>query len=396
MKEPLNHRIAYLLSLGIFVKLLVDTGLQLFNPFLTIIAAGVGISAVSLGGLVGIRSFIGLSAPLIGIVADRIGYRKIMQISLVFFGTGLLIAGFSTQPAVFAAGIILTGIGQAGFTPNIHAHVSSKLPYEKRAMGIGILEYSWALAGMIGLLGAGLLIEGFSWRSPFVVLGISLLVSTLLLFSLPESTIVRKEKNTRPLKEAISEFFKLGPNAKSAWGSLLVQCFTMFALMHLMIIHGGWLVDEFGLSPAILGTVALIMGFTDLFASITVSIFVDKIGKKRSVAIGLTGMIIGFILLPIIKVSLITAIIGLIIPRTFFEFTIVSNIALVSEQVPEQRGKMLSLNSALGVAGITVASVLGPLSYYNMGISGLTMISMVFAFIALIIHLLMVKEKHYV
>ncbi len=393
MKQALNHKITYLLSIGIVVKLLVDTSFQLFNPFLTIIAAGVGISAVSLGGLVGIRSFIGLSAPLIGIVADRIGYRKIMQISLIISGAGLLIAGFSKNAGFFATGVIMTGLGQAGFTPNIHAHVSSKLPYEKRAMGIGILEYSWALAGMVGLLGAGLLIEGFSWRSPFIVLGIALLASSILLFSLPESKTVTSRKSSLSGKEKLLDFINLGSNARSAWGSLFVQGFSMFALMHLMIIHGGWLVDEFGLSASILGTVALIMGFTDLAASVSVSLFVDKIGKKRSVAIGISGMIIGFILLPFLRLSLLTAVIALIIPRTFFEFTIVSNIALVSEQVPDQRGKMLSLNSAFGLMGITTASVLGPLNYYNFGITGLAITSMISAVIALMIHLLLVRDR---
>ncbi|MBI9099451.1 MAG: MFS transporter [Spirochaetaceae bacterium] len=392
MKKPLNHKIAYLLSLGIMAKLLVDTSFQLFNPFLTIIAAGVGMSAVSLGGLVGIRSILGLSAPLIGTMADRMGYRKVMQVSLVITGAGLIICGFSKQPAVFAAGIILTGVGQAGFTPNLHAHVSSKLPYKKRAMGIGILEYSWALAGMIGLLGTGLLIEAFSWRSPFVVLGISLIISSLLFTSLPESTLRKVKKNYLPMGRRITEFLKLGGNARSAWGALTVQCLVIFSIMHLMIIHGGWLVDEYNLSPAVLGTVALIMGFTDLSASVSVSIFVDRIGKKKSVAIGLTGMIVGFILLPLVNLTLIMAVVGLIIPRTFFEFAIVSNIALVSEQVPEERGKIMSLNSAAGLLGITSASALGPVNYYNLGINGLSLISLAAAGIALIVLLFIVKD----
>jgi len=63
--------------MGISAKLLVDTTIQLFNPFLTIIAAGVGISAVSLGSIVALRGLTGLSAPLIGTIADKIGYRKI-------------------------------------------------------------------------------------------------------------------------------------------------------------------------------------------------------------------------------------------------------------------------------------------------------------------------------
>ena len=393
MKQPLNQRIAFLLSLGVAVKLIVDTSFQLFNPFLTIIAAGAGISVVSLGGLVGLRSLLGLSAPLFGVFADRIGYRKVMQISLLISGSGLLITGFSKSTGIFITGLLLTGIGQAGFTPSLHAHVSSKLPYKRRALGIGILEYSWALAGMIGLLGAGLLIEGFSWRSPFIFLGISLLASSLLYFALPESRVTTKEKNALPLGARLAGFIHLGENDRSAWGSVLVQGLTIFSIMHLMIIHGGWLVDEYNLSPAVLGTVALIMGFTDLSASVSVSLFVDKIGKKRSVAIGLTGMIVGFILLPLFNQGLIPAIIGLTIPRTFFEFAIVSNIALVSEQNPGQRGKMMSINSTFGLMGITTASALGPLSYYNLGISGLSLISLLVAIISLAVLIFLVRDK---
>jgi predicted MFS family arabinose efflux permease len=167
----------------------------------------------------------------------------------------------------------------------------------------------------------------------------------------------------------------------------------MFSIMHLMIIHGGWLVDRFSLSPGALGTAALIMGITDLSASVSVSLFVDKIGKKRSVAMGLAGMVIGFSALPFLNGSIITAIIGLIIPRTFFEFALVSNVALVSEQVPAQRGKMLSLASASGLMGITAASVFGPLSYYGLGIGGLSLISLITTGIALTILLVMVKES---
>lgn len=392
MKTPFNHKISYLLSLGIIVKLLVDTSSQLFNPFLTIIASGVGISAVSMGGIVGVRSLLGLSAPLIGSFSDRIGYRKVMQISLVITGAGLLIAGLSKNPLLFASGIILTGIGQTGFIPNIQAHVSSKLPYHRRAMGIGILEYSWALAGMVGLLAAGFLIEEFTWRTPFNILGVLLLISSILFYSLPESKLKKHEKSNLPLKERIMSFVHLGTKARSAWGTIILQCFTMFSIMHLMIIHGGWLVEEYNLSASALGTIALILGFTDLTASVTVSLFVDKIGKKKSVIIGLIGMIGGFLLLPVLNNGILPAVIGLIIPRTFFEFALVSNIALASEQVPDQRGKVLSLCSAAGLLGITAASVLGPLSYYNLGITGLALICLSSAVVALGVILIMVKE----
>ncbi|MBN2659331.1 MAG: MFS transporter [Spirochaetales bacterium] len=390
--KPLNHRISYLLSLGIIIKLIAETASQIFNPFLTIIAAGAGISAVALGSLVGARSFLGLVSPALGILSDRIGYRKVMQFSLLLSGTGLLMTGFSKSPVLFASGLMLTGLGQAGFIPSIQAHTSSKLPYEKRAMGIGMLEYSWALAGIFGLMTAGLLIERFSWRVPFILIGFALLIAVLLLFTLPESERQQKTDGNEKAVGKISGLFHLGENRRSAWGAIAVHGLLMFSSMHLMIIHGGWLIDEYGLTPSMLGTVALVMGCTDLSASVSVSLFVDRFGKKRSVAIGLTGMVAGFLVLPYLNAGIVAAVIGLIIPRTFFEFALVSNIALLSEQAPDRRGKTLSLGSAFTLIGMTAAASLGPLNYYGIGLRGLTFISMGTSLTALIILLLIVKE----
>ncbi|MCK5201216.1 MAG: MFS transporter, partial [Spirochaetales bacterium] len=193
-RTPLNQRISYLLIMGISAKLLIDTTIQLFNPYLTMIAAGVGISVVSMGGLVALRGLMGLSAPAIGTIADRVGYKKIMQVSLFLSGSGMMLAGFSKNVILFTTAMILTGIGQAGYSPNLLAYLSSKLPYEKRARGIGIVEYAWALAGIAGLFLAGYLIEEFSWRTPFILFGALLIFAAFIYSTLPGNHTDKKNQ----------------------------------------------------------------------------------------------------------------------------------------------------------------------------------------------------------
>ncbi len=391
----ITQRVAYLIILGSGAKLLIDTTIQLFNPFLIIIAAGVGISAVSMGGVVALRGMIGITAPVIGALADRIGYKKVMIVSLLVTGLGMLMAGFSRNSTVFISAMIITGTGQAGFTPNLHAYLSSRLPYEKRARGIGIVEYSWALAGIVGLFIAGYLIEEISWRAPFILLGILLIFASIVFLTLPGRKTPSVKEETRkkiPLPKQISLFFHLGVNAKSAWGTIAVQGLNMFSIMHIMIIHGGWLYDKYGLSPSFLGIIALIFGVSDLIASVYVSVAVDKIGKKKSVAIGVIGMTAGYLLLPLFNQGLYLAVIGLMIPRIFFEFATVSNLALLSEQVPEERGKVMSLSTTFGLMGITLASALGPLTYYRAGIAGLSLISFSAGVVSTFLILLVVRE----
>ena len=119
-------------------KMIVDTTVQIYNPFLTIFAAGLGIRVVTMGRLVALRGLMGLTAPILGGFADRIGYRRVVRVSLLLIGVGMLLAAVSRSVLPFAVAMILAGVGQVGHTPNWHAYLSARLPYEKRAAGLGI------------------------------------------------------------------------------------------------------------------------------------------------------------------------------------------------------------------------------------------------------------------
>src|SRR6056297_1011171 len=179
--------IGYLVAVGVTAKLFIDTSVQLYNPFLMVYAAGLGVSAVTMGQLVSLRNIMGLAAPVIGHLADRVGYRLIMRLSLLLAGLGILLLSTGAGLPVLILSMVVAGLGQGGFTPNLHSYLSSKLPYSKRSRYLGIVEYSWALAGIIGLALIGVLIELFSWREPLYVLGGGLIAAAVLLGTLPKA-----------------------------------------------------------------------------------------------------------------------------------------------------------------------------------------------------------------
>jgi len=367
------------MALGITTRFLVDTVSQIFNPFLTIFASGLGISAVTLGQLLGLRSIMGLTAPAIGAMADQYGYRRMMQIMLLFMVVGTLLIGSSPGLPLAIPGIILMGIGLAGFVPTLHAYLSARLPYAKRARGLGMLEYSWALAGIFGLYLVGQLIAISHWRVPLFVLAAGLAVMLVALGTLPpvqvqpghSPTLFPPSKSVdRPLAR-LRAFFRLGERARSAYAAIIADMLLFFAGMQLFVTYGAWLNLDYGLGAAALGTVALILGCFDLLASITVSLFTDRIGKLRSVILGTAGVLLGYAMLPFLNHSLIGAVIGIAFTRTAFEFGLVSQISLISEQLPAQRGKMISLAAAFVLSGGTIASLAGPWLYTTQGITAL-------------------------
>jgi predicted MFS family arabinose efflux permease len=388
-----------LIGLGVITRLITDTAVQFFFPFLPIIAEGLNTSNVTVGRLVSLRSFMGMSSPLFGILADRRGYRFVMRLGLLMAGLGYLGVGLSQTVWQAALSIMLAGLGTFSFVPTLVAYLSSRLPYNRRGLGLGILEYAWAMAGIGGLFLMGLLIEATSWREPLLLLGGGLLIAAWVYGRLPARSHSEKvEQASRSSTMAPTriigwrQFLDLGENGRSAWFSIIANGLVMFAAMNFFINYGSWLQQEYGLGAAALGQVALILGVADLVGSVLVSIASDRLGQRRSVISGAVLAGLCFLLLPSLNVALPPVLAGLLLARFGFEYAFVSNMALMSEQIPEQRGKMLTLGAAFSLMGTTVAGLIGPLLLEQTGLAGLTMLSGICMFLVVALIWRGVKE----
>lgn len=385
-----------LVLLGIAARLLVDTGVQIFNPFLAIIAAGLGTNVVVMGRLVSLRSIMGLVAPALGTLADRLGYRLFMRLALLLGAAGLLLVGVSSTVWLAAVGMCVMGIGMAAFTPTLQAYLSDHLSYARRARGLATVEYSWALAGILGLSLAGFLIEATSWRVPFFLLSGGMVVAWYMFGRLPKDSRTQKtaasDRVDLRLTDNIREFFHLGDNARSAWSSIAALALVFFASNQIILMHGAWLEREYSLTAAQLGTVALLLGLADLSGSVLVSLIGDRIGKRRSLlgAVGLSC--VAYAILPMANVGIVAVIVGLALTRFSFEMSVVSMLPLLSEQVPSQRAKLLTMGIATSLVGVAVGGVLAPWLYTNYGVLGLGSVSTVSAAGALVIVWFLVDE----
>lgn len=381
-----------LIGTGISAKLLIDIGQQIFNPFLPVIAAGLGLDVITLGRLVGLRSLMGIFAPVSGELADRTSYRLVIRLALLINAAGFLLVGLSQNGWMTAAGMILAGLGAAAFVPTLQAFVSGHLPYAIRARGLGMIEYAWALTGIVGLSLVGLLIEWTNWRTPFLLLAAGLVVMSFVFTALPGA----HQRRAAPPSESAgqsSAFFRFSSNMRSTYATIVAGALSYFAAMQVMIAHGAWLEQQYGLGPAQLGLVAFVFGWFDLAASVSVSLFTDRIGKRRSVLLGISGSLIGYLLMPFFNVNVVAAVAAIAVARMCFEFNIVSHFPLLSEQVPAQRGKAMTLGAAFSLVGATVAGFSGPWLLVNWGVAGLTWLSAAAVTVGLVIVLLFVRES---
>jgi predicted MFS family arabinose efflux permease len=376
-----DSAVSQLLAVGLATRLFVDTGVQLFFPFLPLIAQGLGVTTVALGRLVSLRSFMGLFSPLFGSLADRRGYRFTMRISLLLAGLGTITVGSSNSVWLAAPGMVVAGLGYFSFVPTLQAYLSNQLPYRQRARGLGILEYAWALAGIVGLFLVGQLLGFSGWRAPFFAIGGALLLAAFLFRFLPsarnEGRRLEDEGSAYPVGrwERVASFFSLKENAKSAYATMATSGLLLFGAFNLFISYGAWLFDAYELGPGSLGRVALVLGLADLCGSVLVSLISDRFGKRRSVLLGAIVACLGYWSLPILNWALVPALTALIVGRGAFEFAIVANMALLSEQGPSQRAKLLTLGAALSLLSTGLAGLTGPLLLAEFGIAGVAIVS---------------------
>lgn len=392
--------VARLLSVSMCARFLVDTGIQLFNPFLPIIATGLGVDIVTLGRLLGVQNLMGLASPALGVVAERRSYRLVMRLSLLAGALGFLCIGLSRHLALALVGMMLIGLCLAGFIPTLVAYLSARLPYARRARGLGILEYSWALSGIVGMMVVGQIIALYGWRAPFYGLAVGLAGMALLFGALPP---VRRSAADAALTSAtgspalslrhrVVRFLDLGAGARSAYCAILASTLNFVALMQFNLAYGAWFTDQYSAGPLELGTVALLLGSFDLCASVSVSIFTDRLGKRRSVLLGVAGALLGYAALPMLNIGFGPAVIAFAVTRGFAEFFIVSIITLLSEQAPKQRAKVMTINVAAMQIGFTIAGFSGPWLYTHYGVAGLSLISLLIMLGAGAIVLMWVRE----
>ncbi|QWC92659.1 aromatic acid/H+ symport family MFS transporter [Cupriavidus metallidurans] len=135
-------------------------------------------------GLFGLTVGSFLSGPL----ADRIGRKRIITISLVLFGIGSFACAYAPSPFWLVVLRFATGTGLGGAMPNAITLSSEFSPARNRALMVTLMFCGFTLGLAFGGGVASLLIPYFGWQGVFVFGGVFPLVLTPIVWIwMPES-----------------------------------------------------------------------------------------------------------------------------------------------------------------------------------------------------------------
>jgi EmrB/QacA subfamily drug resistance transporter len=104
-----------------------------------------------------------------GSLGDRYGRRRIFLLGVAWFGVSSVLCGVALNTEMLVAARILQGIGGALLTPGSLAIIQSAFARQDRARAIGAWSGLGGIAGAIGPLVGGLLVQAWSWRLAFLI-----------------------------------------------------------------------------------------------------------------------------------------------------------------------------------------------------------------------------------
>jgi EmrB/QacA subfamily drug resistance transporter len=124
-----------------------------------------------------------------GSLGDRFGRRRVFCIGVVWFTTASALCALAPSIDVLIGARVLQGVGGALLTPGSLAIIEATFVPEDRARAIGSWSALGGVAGAVGPLIGGWLIQAASWRWVFLInLPIGLFVVLAALRHVPESS----------------------------------------------------------------------------------------------------------------------------------------------------------------------------------------------------------------
>lgn len=333
-------------------RIIVNTSVRMVYPFLPVFARGLGVETASLAMSFSIRQFLGIFGPFLATVADTHDRKTGILLGVGLFTVGSGVVGVYPTFWTFILGISLAQLGNVVFIPSLNAYLGDHVSFEKRGRVIAITELSWALAFILGIPVVRVLLENFSWITPFLLFtAVGLFFFIVYIFFIPANSIPKSEENT--FRRNLGRVLRHWP----ALAGLLVGVFFSAANETVNLIFGVWIEDQFGLNFAALTAASVVIGVSELGGEISTGIWLDKIGKRRMIWIFMALNSLAAVLLPLTGGVLGWAMAGLGFFYITFEVVIVSTLTLMSGVMPTSRATML----AVTVAGFSLGRMLGDL-----------------------------------
>jgi MFS family permease len=141
----------------------------------------------------------GIGGVLFGFIADRIGRKRALMLSILTYSACSFGSGLATSVLMLAVFRFVLGLGMGGEWNTGATLVAETWPTKLRAKAIAVVQSSWAIGYALAALVAGIVLHYADWRKVFFVGILPALVVFWIRRGVPESEMW--QKGQRPAGE---------------------------------------------------------------------------------------------------------------------------------------------------------------------------------------------------
>lgn len=182
----------------------------------------------------------GIGGILFGFIADRIGRKRALMLSILTYSICSFASGLSTSILMLAVFRFVLGLGMGGEWNTGATLVAETWPDALRAKAISIVQSSWAIGYALAALVAGVVLHYANWRMVFFVGIVPALVTLWIQNRVPESEMWKEhhrlaqesprvaDAQQRYEHHSLARIFQ-PPYVRSTFALLLANFFGMFA-----------------------------------------------------------------------------------------------------------------------------------------------------------------------
>ena len=162
-----------------------------------------------------------IATPIVGRLGDMFGKERMLTVTLIAFGTGLLISALSHSIELLVIGRAVQGLGGAVF-PLAFGIIRDEFPREKVATAIGVISATFGIGGGAGLVISGLIVDHLAYEwifwLAFVVVAGALVATKLWVPESPVRAPARIDWGGAALMSAGLASVLLAVSEGNSWG----------------------------------------------------------------------------------------------------------------------------------------------------------------------------------
>lgn len=312
-------------------------------------------------------AMVGLFALIIGPISDKVGRRRVLLIGTASMAIALTFHGLIQTYQQLILMRAIAGVAGGILSGSAVSYIADYFPVNRRGWANGWVMSGAASGQIIGIPLGTIMAEYFGFRVPFLMFGATMALTYILVHIYVPQPGVQFSKAKLGVQSALANYWQL--LRRRDISASTAAFFMMFVSIGMFVVYfPTWLQNSFQTSGTYIATLFLVGGVANVITGPQAGKLSDRIGRKVLVLVSCAGTTLAFL-----STTFLISEAWLAYPFFFIIMMLVAlrvspYQTLISESVTDdKRGSLMSMNAALGQAGLGIGGALAGITYTQYG-----------------------------